>query len=441
MHDTIKVHVVKYGNRPNLVMRYIDPLTGKQVAKSAKTSRRRDAERAAAKWEAELREGRYHKPSRLTWAEFRQRYESEKMATLAPKSLASFNAAANHLERVVSPGFVARVDTSVLSRFQATLIGEGMRLTTLASHLRSLRAAFSWAERRGMIPKAPRVDMPKIVKGGRTMRGRPITGEEFDRMLLAVAAVRRVGVNQRSSDRTDVDIDRRQADLAKWRRLLRGLWLSGLRLGEALQLSWDQDAQISVQTDGKYPRLRIFAEAQKSKRDALLPISPDFAEFLLATPPAEREGLVFGIEGLVRGKPIDTQRASRIVSDMGEAAKIVVDANDLRPKTVTAVDKQTGKKTTSVAMVPRYATAHDLRRAFGTRWSKRVMPATLQKLMRHASIETTMRYYVEHHSDDVSADLWRWQSNELGSVAPETKTAAPSAAEIESRNSMACKEC
>jgi integrase len=55
------------------------------------------------------------------------------------------------------------------------------------------------------------------------------------------------------------------------------------------------------------------------------------------------------------------------------------------------LDAETGE----TVLVPRYATAHDLRRAFGTRWSKRVMPATLQKLMQHASIETTMRYYVE----------------------------------------------
>lgn len=89
MHGTIKVHVVKYANRPNLEMRYLDPQTGKQVAKSAKTSRRRDAERTAAKWEAELREGRYHRQSRMTWAEFRERYEEEKLATLSPKTLAA----------------------------------------------------------------------------------------------------------------------------------------------------------------------------------------------------------------------------------------------------------------------------------------------------------------------------------------------------------------
>ena len=89
------------------------------------------------------------------------------------------------------------------------------------------------------------------------------------------------------------------------------------------------------------------------------------------------------------------------------------------------VDAKTG------ATVPtyQYATAHDLRRAFGTRWSKRVMPATLQKLMRHASIETTMRYYVEHNADDVSADLWAWAGSVPGSKAVAAQENAPVEAE------------
>jgi hypothetical protein len=51
----------------------------------------------------------------------------------------------------------------------------------------------------------------------------------------------------------------------------------------------------------------------------------------------------------------------------------------------------------------KYASAHDLRRAFGTRWAKRVMPAVLKRLMRHASIDTTMTYYVDI---DVADELW-----------------------------------
>ena len=38
MSDEIKVHVVKYPDRDNLVMRYVDPFTGRHVAKSARTA-------------------------------------------------------------------------------------------------------------------------------------------------------------------------------------------------------------------------------------------------------------------------------------------------------------------------------------------------------------------------------------------------------------------
>lgn len=50
----------------------------------------------------------------------------------------------------------------------------------------------------------------------------------------------------------------------------------------------------------------------------------------------------------------------------------------------------------------KYASAHDLCRAFGQQWSARVMPAVLQQLMRHVSIETTMKYYVGRDADAVA---------------------------------------
>jgi integrase len=268
-----------------------------------------------------------------------------------------------------------------------------MKPTTLASHLRSLQAAFSWAVRKGLMATAPDVDMPKAAGGlDRSMRGRPITGEEFDRMLAKVREVRKV-------------------EPEKWERLLRGLWLSGLRLGEALQLSWDADAPICVNLAGKYPKLRILAAAQKSKRDGLLPIAPEFGEFLLNVPEAERVGLVFGIEGPTPGEPLDIQVGSRIVSKIGKRAKVVVSQDGGRLR----LDKETGLKVAG----PKFAGAHDLRRAFGTRWSKRVMPAVLKQLMRHASIETTMSFYVEHNADDVAADLWAGFGNIPGNSGPE----------------------
>ena len=64
----IKVHVARYGDRKNLMMRYTDLVTAKLVARSTGTTSKREAEKVAAKWEAELQEGRYQKPLRMTKA-------------------------------------------------------------------------------------------------------------------------------------------------------------------------------------------------------------------------------------------------------------------------------------------------------------------------------------------------------------------------------------
>jgi integrase len=63
------------------------------------------------------------------------------------------------------------------------------------------------------------------------------------------------------------------------------------------------------------------------------------------------------------------------------------------------------------------ASAHDLRRSFGFRWSRRVMPTILRELMRHESIETTMRYYVGQNAESTADELWR--------VAGSASTAEP----------------
>lgn len=54
----------------------------------------------------------------------------------------------------------------------------------------------------------------------------------------------------------------------------------------------------------------------------------------------------------------------------------------------------------------KFASAHDLRRAFGTRWSSRVTPAVLQQLMRHVSIETMLKFYIEQDADTLARVLW-----------------------------------
>lgn len=55
----------------------------------------------------------------------------------------------------------------------------------------------------------------------------------------------------------------------------------------------------------------------------------------------------------------------------------------------------------------KYGSAHDLRRAFGLRWSRRIMPAVLKELMRHEDIGTTMKYYVGTEAEETARMLYQ----------------------------------
>ena len=133
-----KVAVVRFSDRPHFVMRYADPVTGRQRARSTHTRVRREAERIAAKWEAQLLTGQYRPACNISWDDFRERYEAEKAPALAINTANATSTAFNHLERVVDPKYLGALNSVVLSQFQAQLRKEGMRSTTMATHLRHL---------------------------------------------------------------------------------------------------------------------------------------------------------------------------------------------------------------------------------------------------------------------------------------------------------------
>jgi integrase len=210
----------------------------------------------------------------------------------------------------------------------------------------------------GLLIKRPDFVMPKRKKGS-LAKARPVTGEEYDRMLLAVEKVR-------------------PDDAAAWKAYITGLWLSGLRLEESLLLSWEPDSLFYIDLTGRRPVFIIRAEGQKSRRDEILPMTPDFAEWLESTfPESERQGRLFKLG-------VESNWVSKIVSAIGERAGVVV-------------NREEGK----------FASCHDFRRAFGTRWAKKVMPAILRRLMRHADIQTTMSYYVDLDAAEIADTLWQ----------------------------------
>jgi integrase len=398
MTDEVVVKVHSYGPERALSLVYFDPISGKKKAKSSGTTDWREAERLAGELEKELRAGRYAPASKVTWEDFRKRYKAEKLPGQSPKTRGAFATAANHLERVLNPDRLCKLTAAVLSRFTAKLREEGMGEVTIGSTLRHLRAALSWGASMGLLPAVPKMVIPRA--GG--ARARAVTAEEFDRMLAVVPKVR-------------------PQDAAAWVFYLRGLYLGGLRLEESLALSWEEDAPFAIDLTGRRPAFRIEAAAQKARRDERLPMTEDFYQLVMAIPEAERHGRVFRLDGLKTRSAITPKRVCRLVSKIGKKAGVVVATVEKRKR----VD---GKLVTTTAK--KFASAHDLRRSFGTRWAKRVMPAVLQRLMRHAQIATTMKYYVTMDADAVADELWgrEWESgniscNNRSRKAPKTQTA------------------
>jgi integrase len=264
---------------------------------------------------------------------------------LAENSIVAYESTLNAFERLCTPQKLSDLTTKRVTAFATQLRYEGLREATVARHLRHLKSTARWANRQGLLPILPAFTIPKRAKRAKAMRGRAISGEEFDRMIEATPKV----------------VENIAA--ASWKFYLRGLWLSGLRLSESLTLRWDDAPEaIIVDLSGRRPMLRIPAEAEKGNQDRLLPMKPDFARMLEAVPQRERQGRVFKLLK-ADGTPFRAKRwdAGRVVSEIGKAAGVVVDV------------RRKGEET-----VKEFASAHDLRRAFGFRWAMRVMPAVLK---------------------------------------------------------------
>ncbi|MBW3597693.1 MAG: site-specific integrase [Planctomycetes bacterium] len=410
MHEEIKVSVVEFGDRKFYMMQWRDPLTGRKQTKSTKILRtgkkreRREAERVAGEHEKALQSGQFKPPSKTTWGEFRNRYEDEVLTSKADGTFSKVSGVFNALEDVLNLADdtrLAALTDDRLSGYQSALRKAGRSEDTIKGHLAHLKAALRWAAEVGIISKPPKVRMPSRTKGGgKLMKGRPVTAEEFERMLGKVEAGL-LAAGQRPykskgkrkfSEKAREELRKAQQKWAAaaaptWERLLRGLWLSGLRLGEALDLYWDRDDRLCIDLSRRHPMLRIPGELEKGNQDRLLPITPDFAEFLLATPPEDRLGPVFAPQPLRFSGRVTLNYASRVLSAIGEAAGVKVNT-----------DAKTGDV--------KFASAHDLRRSFGERWAARLMPQQLMELMRHESIETTMKFYVGRNAERTADAIW-----------------------------------
>jgi len=389
----IIVNLMKRADRDFIECYWIDPVSGLRKRCSTKTTKVREAQRFRAQKELELNDESDQVNANATWKLAADRYEAENLASRAKKTLAKFKGTRRKWEEHVNPKLCKVINASLVSRFQSKLRAENLAESTIKGHLAHLKACFGWMNRMGFLKRMPTFDMPKRTE---KMRGRDITEEEFDRICEAL--------NAKKKNFHEIPTALRP----EWKRFLTGLWWSGLRLGEALKLRWDSgEIQVNISGCPEKPvvRLKIQANVDKSTQFRILPIAPEFAAFLLQTPPAERRGRVFRpiVPGQVGDMRLDT--CSKFIERLGRQAGVI--------------EYERPGKTPEAPTVKKYASAHSFRRAFGSRWVKRRMrPQELRILMRHKDIKTTMTFYGDTDAETVEI---AFASIEVPNQVPQAK--------------------
>lgn len=247
------------------------------------------------------------------------------------------------------------------------LLKTGIAASTQHKLLRAARSFFGWAKTSGYIDAVPTMQMPKV---RRKSKGRPLTEAEFHLMLAA----------------TDTVYARRPERAESCKRLLWGLWEGGLRISEMV-VSWDDRFAFHVDwTSHKRPVFVMPDQFDKTGQDRIFPMTPEFWELISQTPAEERHGPVFRVRPVWRNHECLTPaKASALIARIGEMAGVIVSKT---PKGV------------------KFASAHDLRRSFGLRWSQRVNQMQLMALMRHSDPSVTAIYYLGTNASTMLESVW-----------------------------------
>ena len=313
------------------------------------------------KWQKELELGTPGGRSML-FATFADKYARQVVLEgNSQEHLATVVRVLGRCERLPGVHRLSDVTTERVDNFHNELLRQGNAEGTRALYLRILMHSLRWAQRRGYLqrlPLAPAVTQPS------EMTGRPLSESEYHAML----------------DESGTTIPRS----LDWAGLIEFLWLSGFRIGEAVRVSWDKAAPISIRM-GPKPKIQFRKGSQKSGKAQLWTCPPDLAEWLHTIQATRRHAYLLHL----RRKPDEryrttVNRAGWKLSELGEDLEIVTDDDSGRT-----------------------ATAHDLRRSFCSRWAALLPNAfELIKLSRHSSIKTAEKYYVRLNQADFDERLY-----------------------------------
>lgn len=321
-------NVQLYPNRPlrrsdrnGYVLKFYCPIRRTRIRRNCGTRDRREARRILRECRERLLNGEYaasggavtedqapphRKTSSLqvaspggveSWQDCFDRYRRFHESRLREKSLADTVSRLNIAERIfecyredqrLPEGLlVSEVMTlDMLEYLQDRLLaGDECRYdsrspNTVNSMMGVVMAFVRFCDRHEWIDRVPRLEKLDVDD---VMKGRPITGEEFERMLASAPKV----------------VGRQSAP--SWQFALRVLWESAFRVGDLMDFAWEDDRHIHPvwpARKGQHPTI-IVPPSQKNGRAQEIPMLPALCELLNTVPQCDRAGWI------VNPQPID----------------------------------------------------------------------------------------------------------------------------------------
>ena len=350
-----KMKVIKRADRPNCLMIYIDPKTGAEIRRTTKQRLRKDAMKVAQQRAVDVASGSYR--DRLDWEEFCATYKAQALASQAACSRTSWRTVRKHLGKFRRVQHLDDLTTIYITEWQTWLRNRGLTDSSVAAYSARLKAALNWAVTQDLLAAAPRVAVGEF-----DVRGRALSDTEMKAYLTAIPEVR-------------------PKDAEACKRFILGLALSGLRLNELLNLSWESSSSRWLDAGGTYPVVRFTVRGQKKRRTSERAISRDFWDLCCEANP-DREGTVL-LWPNGKGGQMSQRRASGILSAIGRHTGIVTD-----PDTNKCI------------------TAHDLRRTFARQMHQQLPLSDVRDMLGHSHSKTTDRYLQGTRSEEIAEKLW-----------------------------------
>jgi hypothetical protein len=116
--NRVNVWVQKFSDRPNLVLQWFDPDTGRRKSTNAATAETQDAERLRGDLEYELNHSKYQEASRIDWEQFRQLFEAEHLPGLREKTRLKYTTVLDVFEQIVNPKKLRSINERTLSAIE-----------------------------------------------------------------------------------------------------------------------------------------------------------------------------------------------------------------------------------------------------------------------------------------------------------------------------------